>query len=126
MKKQKQTMPDIFGKEINRATVNRIKNKRRATQVELTAEHIATGVMLRQVKFNMPHGQFEPWVLDNLQGSLSLRTANRHYQLALCFYKSAAAAEFAALPVEEQQAQLNGEADDTVLINAIAEFLGLD
>lgn len=126
MKKQEQVIPDIFRQPINETAVKRVQQRKRTTLTEKLAENIRVGVMLRQSKSTIAHGMYKDWFEKNLADSLSARTSRRYYQLALRFYRSEAAAEFAALPAEVQQAQLNGESDNSVFLAAVEDFLGMD
>ncbi len=100
--------------------------RRKREDLLFEAQKIIDGVLCHQIKNEQPHGMFEKRITEVFGHLFTVRTARRYMKLALRFYKSEAAAEFAALPVEEQQAQLNGEADNSVFIKAVEKFLRLD
>ena len=116
----------IFGSGTNSTRIRRINERGTNLRVLSLAENIGDGVLIHQIKCDLPHGLFEYCIESTIGEQISARTARRHFQLAARFYKSEAAVEFAALPVEEQQAQMNGEADDSVFIAAVKRFLTMD
>jgi hypothetical protein len=124
-RKKHSDMPEIMA-PINRTALTKVSNRNSVNHVQMTAEHIQEGLMMLQLKAQTPHGLFEHVFNENFGKRYAVRTGRRYMALTLRFYKSDAAKEFMALPMETRHAQINNEGDRSIFISAIVHFLRKD